>query len=107
MQAAKARLGAVDDAPEGQMGPSPRILVLRESGDIQVDVELGDRENTADGSFARATTHRRSSSSGTSEGEQEQEEMLPVSNIRVPSPTSQSCLDPLAYPLSVLGSPTL
>ena len=103
MQAAKTRLGAVDSASEGQMGPSPRILVLRESGDIEVDVELGDRENTPDGSFARATTHRRSSSSGTSEGE---EEMLPVSNIRVPSPTSQSCLGPSACPLTVFGSPT-
>ncbi|DBA96678.1 TPA: hypothetical protein ACH3X1_015529 [Trebouxia sp. C0004] len=87
MQAAKARLGS-DDIPGGQLSPSPRILVLRESGDVEVNVELGDRENTPDGSFARTTTHRRISTSSASEGEQEQEETLPVSNIRVSSPTS-------------------
>ncbi|KAL0032302.1 hypothetical protein WJX79_003663 [Trebouxia sp. C0005] len=87
MQAAKARLGS-EDTPGGQVSPSPRILVLRESGDVEVNVELGDRENNPDGSFARTTTHRRISTSSASEGEQEQEETLPVSNIRVPSPTS-------------------
>ena len=91
MQAAKARLGS-DDTPGGQLSPSPRILVLRESGDVEVNVELGDRENTRDGSFARTTTHRRISTSSASEGEEEQEETLPVSNIRVPSPTSESCI---------------
>ena len=93
MQAAKARMGS-DDTPKGQLSPSPRILVLRESGDVEVNVELGDRENTPDGSFARTTTHRCISTSSASEGEQDQEESLPVSNIRVPSPTSESCILP-------------
>lgn len=72
MQVAKTRLGP-DETPGAQLGPSPRILVLRESGDVEVDLELGDRENTPDGSFARTTT-RRMSNSSASEEEQEQEE---------------------------------
>ncbi len=97
MQAAKTRLGA-DETTGAQLGPSPRILVLRESGDVEVNVELGDRENTPDGSFARSTTHRRISTSSASEEEQEQDEALPVSSFRLGKPTGvvnqpHSCLD--------------
>ena len=62
-----------EEGSGAQLGPSPRILVLRESGDVEVDVDLGDRENSPDGSFARTTTHRRISTGSASEEEQEQE----------------------------------
>lgn len=38
---------------------------------VQVNVELGDRENTADGSFMRTTMHRRRRTSSASEAEEE------------------------------------
>lgn len=72
MQAAKTKL-AGNTAPisEGSMNPNPnpRIMVLRESGDVEVNVELGDHENTADGSFMRTTMHRRRRTSSVSEPE--------------------------------------
>ena len=59
MQAVQAKLAGVHEGsgPPAQ-SPNPRILVLRESGDVEVDVNLGDRENTPDGSFVRTVTHR-------------------------------------------------
>ena len=72
LQAVKAKLGA-DDTPGGQIGSSPRILVLRESGDVEVDINLGDKEDSADGSFARTTTHRRISNGSASEEEEREQ----------------------------------
>ena len=74
MQAAKTKLaGNTAPVSEGSMNPNPnpnpRIMVLRESGDVEVNVELGDHENTADGSFMRTTMHRRRRTSSVSEPE--------------------------------------
>lgn len=64
MQAVQVRLTGTQDASRGggPQSPNPRILVLRESGDVEVNVDLGDRENTPDGSFVRTITHRHFSS---------------------------------------------
>lgn len=60
MQAVQAKLTGVQEASGASalQSPNPRILVLRESGDVEVNVDLGDRENTPDGSFVRTVTHR-------------------------------------------------
>ncbi|KAL3132660.1 hypothetical protein ABBQ32_009179 [Trebouxia sp. C0010 RCD-2024] len=59
MQAVQAKLVGVHEGSGGSaQSPNPRILVLRESGDVEVDVNLGDHENTPDGSFVRTVTHR-------------------------------------------------
>ena len=66
MQAVQAKLTGVQEASgaNASQSPNPRILVLRESGDVEVNVDLGDHENTPDGSFVRTVTHRHISMSG-------------------------------------------
>ena len=73
MQAVQAKLTGVQE-PSGLSSQStnPRILVLRESGDVEVNVDLGDHENTADGTFVRTVTHRHISTSSGDEGEDAQ-----------------------------------
>lgn len=59
IQAVQAKLTGMHEGPGGSShSPNPRILVLRESGDMEVDVNLGDHESTSDGSFVRTVTHR-------------------------------------------------
>ena len=73
MQAVQAKLTGVQEASgaSASQSPNPRILVLRESGDVEVNVDLGDRENTPDGSFVRTVTHRHISISTSSGDEQD------------------------------------
>ena len=72
MQAVKTKLVS-NEVPvaESNATGNPRIMVLRESGDVEVNVELGDHENTPDGSFMRTTMHRRRRTSSVSEAEEE------------------------------------
>ena len=73
MQAVQAKLTGVQEAPGGSsQSPNPRILVLRESGDVEVNVDLGDHENMPDGSFARTVTHRHISISSGDEPEEQE-----------------------------------
>lgn len=73
MQAVQAKLAGVQEGSGGSaQSPNPRILVLRESGDVEVDVNLGDHENTPDGSFVRTVTHRHFSLD-----DEDEEERLP------------------------------
>ena len=71
VQAVQAKLIGVQEASGvvAAQSPNPRILVLRESGDVEVNVDLGDRENTPDGSFVRTVTHRHISTSSSDEHE--------------------------------------
>ena len=71
MQAVQAKLTGVQEASgaDASLSLNPRILVLRESGDVEVNVDLGDRENTPDGSFVRTVTHRHISTSSGDEHE--------------------------------------
>ena len=71
MQAVQAKLTGVQEASGADASQSlnPRILVLRESGDVEVNVDLGDCENTPDGSFVRTVTHRHISTSSGDEHE--------------------------------------
>ena len=70
MQAVQTKLTGVQEATGGSsQSPNPRILVLRESGDVEVNVDLGDHENMPDGSFARTVTHRHISTSSGDEHE--------------------------------------
>ena len=73
MQAVQAKLTGVQGASGGGVphSPNPRILVLRESGDVEVNVDLGDRENTPDGSFVRTVTHRHISTGSDDEHKDE------------------------------------
>lgn len=73
MQAVQVRLTGAQEASGGAapQSPNPRILVLRESGDVEVNVDLGDHENTPDGSFVRTVTHRHFSS-----GDEHQDERV-------------------------------
>ena len=73
MQAVQGRLtGVTEAAGASSQAASPRILVLRESGDVEVNVDLGDHESTSDGSFVRTVTRRHFSISSGDEHEDEE-----------------------------------
>lgn len=95
MQAVQVRLTGAQDASGGgaPQSPNPRILVLRESGDVEVNVDLGDRENTPDGSFVRTVTHRHFSS-----GDEHKDDRVHRAQSK-----GKQCLAPLSCGLAETG----